>query len=492
TFASRHHPSVCAVWYSVQTAFCANTPVHLITCRTRTSSASPVSTARTRTTRNARTSSRCSTLRTSTIPASAPPLSSSCRPTLLDCMIPLSAASKWNSRKVVRMHHSQYTTGTVLSEILLAISEFSPRVELHIDTYVFIEVLRFLPRSELEKMLLVSRRWSSIIGRATASLQQRRCFFMDIKFYGESPGMLSVHFSRSIRQAEYRILRVLTTRGVSQALDAVRLHMRNAFVKGVDPDCQDLVPPPSPPREMLVDISRQGRIDWLKTLLRSMPPNSEIGSWGASDDCIGSDNLLTLASCALEPHRKLGCVQELELGLFEDDATWAQLADLLNQPTIRAFSEIAVWTTRVAINPSKLRAVLSSWQSMKLHLYVSSGTKSRDSLLKLPTRIIRDFLALENVNRYVAEFSLHINEPDSIAFSEMPDIDEANGRRKRFRYHLQGEDTVVRVGVYENPTARSHLTVVTFDHFRLTVLFLNGNVSLAELKPILQRLHNFY
>ncbi|KAH7716485.1 hypothetical protein AAVH_16124 [Aphelenchoides avenae] len=57
----------------------------------------------------------------------------------------------------------------------------SPRVELHINTDVSIEVLRFLPRSELEKMLLVSRRWSNIIGEAAASLQQRRHFYMRIK-----------------------------------------------------------------------------------------------------------------------------------------------------------------------------------------------------------------------------------------------------------------------------------------------------------------------
>ncbi|KAH7716484.1 hypothetical protein AAVH_16123 [Aphelenchoides avenae] len=368
----------------------------------------------------------------------------------------------------------------------------SPRVVLNINTYVFIEVLRCLPRCELEKMLLVSRRWSHVIGGAAASLQQRRCFSMDIKFYGESPGILSVHFSRSVRRGESRILRVLTTRGVSQALNAVRLHLRNAFVESVRPDFLDHVQPPSSPREMLVDISRQGRIDWLKTLLRSMPPNSEIGSWGASDDAIGSGNLLALANCALEPYRQLGCVHALELALLNDDATWERLADLLNQPTIRAFSEITVSTTRVAINTSRLRAILSSWPSLKMHLYVLSGTQSRDSLLKLPTRIIRDFLALEDVNRFVAEMSLHICEPNSVAFSEMPDVDEANGRRKRFRYHLQGEDTVIRVRVYENPTARGCLTVVTFDHFRRTVLFLNGDMSLAELKPILQRLRNFY
>ncbi|KAH7713184.1 hypothetical protein AAVH_19455 [Aphelenchoides avenae] len=69
----------------------------------------------------------------------------------------------------------------------------------------------------------------------------------------------------------------------------------------------------------------------------------------------------------------------------------------------------------------------------------------------------------------------------------MPDVNEATHRRKRFRYHIQGKCTVVRVRVYENRAVRGYLSVVTFDHFRRTVLFLNGNVSLAELKQTLQR-----
>ncbi|KAH7671486.1 hypothetical protein AAVH_42714, partial [Aphelenchoides avenae] len=197
----------------------------------------------------------------------------------------------------------------------------SSRVALNIDTYVFIEGLCFLPRSELEKMWLVSRRWSDMIGGAAASLQQRRSFSLDIKFYGESPGMLSIRFDREVRLNEWRIRRVLTTRGLAQALNAVHLHMRNAFVKDVVPFVEDLVPPPSPPREMLVDVSIPARIEWLKSMLRSMPPNSEIGSWCVIDGFIGSDNVLALAGCALEPHRTLGCVQQLELGLYDDDAT---------------------------------------------------------------------------------------------------------------------------------------------------------------------------
>lgn len=97
-----------------------------------------------------------------------------------------------------------------------------------------------------------------------------------------------------------------------------------------------------------VHFAREARLEqWRIPLLGSMPLNSEIRSWGVADRDVGYDNLLTLASCALEPHRKLGCVQGLELGLFKHDATWAQLAGLLTQPVIRAFSEIIVWTTRV-------------------------------------------------------------------------------------------------------------------------------------------------
>ncbi|KAH7704965.1 hypothetical protein AAVH_27831 [Aphelenchoides avenae] len=289
--------------------------------------------------------------------------------------------------------------------------EHSHRVVLLTDTDVFIEVLRLLSRSEVEKMQLVSRRWANVIGGSESSLQQRRRFHVFIKFYGESPGMLSVHFAREARLEQWRI-----------------------------------------------------------PLLGSMPLNSEIRSWGVADRDVGYDNLLTLASCALEPHRKLGCVQGLELGLFKHDATWAQLAGLLTQPVIRAFSEIIVWTTRVAIDIAELRAVLSSWYSRKLH----------------------NFVSMRDVNRYVAEFWLRLQKAVNVAFPEMPDVDDSTDRRKRFRHHLQGKDTVVRVSVYENPTARERLTVVTFDHFRRTVFFLNGNVPLAELKQVFQRPYAFY
>ncbi|KAH7716476.1 hypothetical protein AAVH_16115 [Aphelenchoides avenae] len=368
--------------------------------------------------------------------------------------------------------------------------DHSPRVELHVATDVFIEMLRFMPRSELEKMMLVSRRWSDIIGGAAASLQQRRRFTVMPKFYGESPGMLSVHFGRT-NLGQRRILRVLTTRGLSQALNAVRSHLRNAFFD-ILPFFMDRVARPCPPGEMLVNIPLAVRIDWLKSLLRSMPPTSEIRSWRAVDTVLGFTNLLTLASCALEPHRQLGCVQALGLGLLNGDATWTQLTSLLNHPRIRGFSEISFWTTRAAIDTYELRDILSSRHSLKLHVSVVGGVEPQDSLLTLPTQIIQDFVALRDVDRFVAEFSLHLIKPDNTEFSEMPDVDEDTDRRKRFRYHLQGEDTVVRVSIYENPTARKHLTVVTFDHFRRSVLFLNGNVSLAQLKHILQRPYAFY
>ncbi|KAH7697027.1 hypothetical protein AAVH_35894 [Aphelenchoides avenae] len=145
-----------------------------------------------------------------------------------------------------------------------------------------------------------------------------------------------------------------------------------------------------------------------------------------------------------------------------------------------------------AIDTGELRAILSSRRSMKLHVIVRYDTEPQDALLSLPALIVRDFLALRDVNSFVTVFSLHHKRPKNIAFSEMPNVDEATDRRKRFRYHLQGEDTVVRVSVYENPTAREHLTVVTFDHFRRTILFLNGNVSLAGLKQVLQRPYAFY
>ncbi|KAH7700803.1 hypothetical protein AAVH_32072, partial [Aphelenchoides avenae] len=61
------------------------------------------------------------------------------------------------------------------------VAAHSPGVVLQINTDVFIEVLRFLLRSELEKMLLVSRRWSNVIGGGAASLHQRRSFNMFTK-----------------------------------------------------------------------------------------------------------------------------------------------------------------------------------------------------------------------------------------------------------------------------------------------------------------------
>ncbi|KAH7713182.1 hypothetical protein AAVH_19453 [Aphelenchoides avenae] len=346
--------------------------------------------------------------------------------------------------------------------------DHSPHVVLLIDTDVFIEALRFLPRSEVDKMWLVSRRWSNVIGGAAGSLQQRRSFTVFIKFYGVSPGMLSIHFARQARLEQWRILRVLTTRGRSQSLSDIRSHLRNAFVEGVFPFFLNRAPPPGPSRKMRVDIPLPARINWLESLLRSMPPNSEIGSWCVADQVIGSDNLLTLASCALEPHMKLGSVQRLELGLFNRDATWA------------------------AINTAELPAILSSCQSRKLRVTVSCSIEPQDSVLTLPAQIVRDFVALRGVDSFITEFSLHLQMSDKVAFSEMADVDEATDRRKRFRHHLQGKDTVVRVSVYENPTARERLTAVTFDHFRRTVFFLNGNVPLAELKQVFQRPYAFY
>ncbi|KAH7694180.1 hypothetical protein AAVH_38779, partial [Aphelenchoides avenae] len=257
----------------------------------------------------------------------------------------------------------------------------SPCDALHICTDVVVEALCFLPRSELEKMLLVSRRWSNVIERAADSaLQQRRGFFVRLMFYGESPGLLGVHFIRKVRSAskdQWRTLRVLITRGLPQALNAVGSHLRNAFVKGVFPIFLDLGPAADPPPEMVVDIPLSTRIDWLKSLLRSMPRSSEIGSWFVSDNNIEFDKLPTVASCALEAHRNLACVQNLLLGLLNREATWARLASLLNQPTTRAFSAITVSTTRAAIDTTELRAILSSWQLRNLHIYVGSGKSRR-------------------------------------------------------------------------------------------------------------------
>ncbi|KAH7693645.1 hypothetical protein AAVH_39317, partial [Aphelenchoides avenae] len=61
------------------------------------------------------------------------------------------------------------------------LADHSQRGVLHMSADIFVEVLRFLLRSELEKMLLVSRRWSEVIVGAAASLQQRRSFNMFTK-----------------------------------------------------------------------------------------------------------------------------------------------------------------------------------------------------------------------------------------------------------------------------------------------------------------------
>ncbi|KAH7693503.1 hypothetical protein AAVH_39460, partial [Aphelenchoides avenae] len=204
--------------------------------------------------------------------------------------------------------------------------DHSARIALHIHTDVFIEALCFLTRSELETALLVSRRWSNVIGGAEGTLQQRRSFYMIIEFYGESSGMLSVSFQRREISGRWRVLRALTTRGLSQALCVVRSHLRNAYVEAVVPTFRDSVPPPGPPHEVLVDIPLPRRINWLTSMLHSLPFNSVIDWWSVVDTTIGFGSLPTLARCAL------GCVRELELRLMELDATWAQLANLLNQP----------------------------------------------------------------------------------------------------------------------------------------------------------------
>ncbi|KAH7716575.1 hypothetical protein AAVH_16014 [Aphelenchoides avenae] len=208
-------------------------------------------------------------------------------------------------------------------------ADHSPRAALHVHTDGFIEALRFLTRSELDKMSLVSRRWSKRIGRAEGTLQQRRSLsMMTIQFHGESSGMLSVDFQRIEISGQWRILRVLTTRGLSQALCVVRSHLRNTFVKLAVPFFLDSVPSPDPPRDVPVDVPLPRRVNWLTSLLHSMPRNSLIHSWCVHDIAIGFGSLPTLARCALKPHRKLGCVRELNLGLAKRDATWAQLADL--------------------------------------------------------------------------------------------------------------------------------------------------------------------
>lgn len=60
------------------------------------------------------------------------------------------------------------------------------------------------------------------------------------------------------------------------------------------------------------------------------------------------------------------------------------------------------------------------------------------------------------------------------------------------RHHLKDVGTVVRTSVYVNPVAHKELTVVTFDDFRGTVRFFNGNISPAELKQVLKRPYTLY
>ncbi|KAH7699407.1 hypothetical protein AAVH_33486 [Aphelenchoides avenae] len=346
------------------------------------------------------------------------------------------------------------------------------RVALHIHIDIIVEVLRFLPRSELETAQLASRRWSNVIGRVEGSLQQRRSIFVIIiKFFGESSGMLSVHFLR--REPSAR---------------AVRSHLRNAFVDAMYPIFLDSAPPPGPPREVLVDIPLSRRVNWLMSLLHSMPRNSDIDWWSVQDVTIGFDSLLPLARCALKPHSKLGCVQKLELVLLDDDATWAQLARLLNQPSVRGFSEIIISTRVSLIDTSELRTMLSSRQLSKLYLITLSETEPQHDLLTLPAQLIRDYLALRDVSSFAAEFTMRLG----VVLPEMPAVNAATYRRKRFRCHLQGVDTVVRVNVYANRVARGCLTVVTFRHFRRTVLFFNRNVSLTDLKLILRRTYDLF
>ncbi|KAH7670007.1 hypothetical protein AAVH_42771, partial [Aphelenchoides avenae] len=368
------------------------------------------------------------------------------------------------------------------------VADHSPRVALHIRNDVLIRVLRFLPRSDLETALLVSRRWLQVIGQAEGILRQRRYLgAMFINFYGESSGMLSACFLRKEKD-RIRILRVLTPRGLPQTLFAIRSHLRNAFVRIASQFFVDTVPATGPPDDVLVDIPLPARINLLTSLLHSMPRNSLIDSWSVGDTAVGFSCLPTLARCAMTPHRKLGCVRRLELLLTDRNATWAQLATLLNQPSVRGFREITI-TTTVTIDTAGLRAVLSSWRSPKLHLLVLNGTHQQDALLTLPAQLVRDFVALPDVRSFVTEFSLRLEIPSPIP--EMPNVNDADGRRKRFRYRLEGVDTVVRVNVYANRAAREFLTVVTFDHFHLTVRIFKGNVPLAYLKLTLRRYKYF-
>ncbi|KAH7716572.1 hypothetical protein AAVH_16011 [Aphelenchoides avenae] len=300
---------------------------------------------------------------------------------------------------------------------------------------------------------------------------------------------LEVELTKVEPSARWRILRVLTTRGLSQALCVVCSHLRNAFVTVAFPLFDNSVPPPGPPCDVLVDIPLPLRINWLASLLHSIPRNAVISHWFVDDAAIRVDNLLPLARCALTPHWKLGCVRELELVLWY--STWAQLANLLNQRGVRRFNEIT-FTTIMTIDTSELRAIISSRQSPKLHLIVLRETESQDPLQTLPAQLVGDFVALADVSTFVTEFSLRLAHIRSPAFSEMPNVNDATIRRKRFRCHLQDVDTVVRVHVYANLGSRKCLTVVTFDHFRRTVRFFKGNVPLADLKLALQRHYEFY
>jgi len=52
----------------------------------------------------------------------------------------------------------------------------------------------------------------------------------------------------------------------------------------------------------------------------------------------------------------------------------------------------------------------------------------------LCTRTFQTFLALRDVSNFVDEFSLRIGESDSVVIPEMPYLEYATDRRKRFRY----------------------------------------------------------
>ncbi|KAH7716574.1 hypothetical protein AAVH_16013 [Aphelenchoides avenae] len=209
----------------------------------------------------------------------------------------------------------------------------------------------------------------------------------------------------------------------------VRSHLRNAFVEDAYPTFWDSVPTPGAPRDVLIDIPLPLRINWLVSLLRSMPLNAVIDRWTVEDDAIGPGNLLPLVRCALKAHRKLDCVRKLGLSLFNRNATWARLSNLLSQRSIQEFSEIAC-STSVDIDISELCTILSSRRSPKLHL-ACRGIWRQDPILTLPAQLIRDFVTLRDVSMFVDEFSLRLAEDDDHAFEEMPDVDDATDRRRK-------------------------------------------------------------